>query len=337
MRINNKIEYILDKGIEGQGISRDEALELMKVDEKSPEMYALMSTGNSLRQQKSGDIGEINSQVGINVWPCPKNCKFCFFGEKWKLIKEPMELSPEQVVFRAQELERAGANNIFLMTTANYPFEKFIDIAREVRRALSPEMSLSANIGDFGPDEARLLEDTGFQGAYHIERLREGIDTEIDPSARKRTLAAIRDSGLSLNSCLEPIGPEHTDDELVDAMFRAGEFKAATFAVMKRFPVPGTPLAEKGKISNLKLAKAAAVSKIVLGRSINVLGVHGPEGLVLAAGANVISAETGSNPRDTTEDTSKGIGLSVETCKRILRDAGFTPLEGFSRAFHKEK
>lgn len=336
MKINQRIEYILDKALDWQDICREEALELMRIDEKSPEMYALMSAGNALRRSQCGDMGEVNCQIGINIWPCPANCMFCSFGEKWGLVKEPEELSVEQVVFRAKELDRAGANNLFLMTTANYPFEKFIEISKEVRKAISPEMSLSSNIGDMGPDEVRQLEDAGFQGAYHILRLREGIDTDIDPEKRMRTLEVIRDSGLALKYCLEPIGPEHSDEELVGEMFRAKSFRTSTFAVMNRFPVPGTPLAEKGTISKLKLAKTAAVSRTVFGRSLKILGVHGPASVALAAGANVIAAETGSNPRDTAEDTSKGIGLSVENCRHILNDAGLIPLVGFSHAFHKE-
>jgi biotin synthase len=335
MRISQKIENILDKALDRQEISREEALDLMHIDEKSDEMYALMSAANSMTRKKVQNIGEVFAQIGINNWPCPKNCKFCFFGEAWGLVKDPMELSIDQVVFRAREFEKAGANNIFLMTTANYPFGKFLEIATEVRKALSPEMPLSANIGDFGPAEARQLEDAGFQSAYHIYRMREGIDTGIDPEIRKKTLATIRDSKLALVSCIEPIGPEHTYEEIVDEMFRTLAYKPNMFSVMNRFPVPGTPLAEKGKISELTFAKITAAGRIVCGDRVKNYSVHGPSSIVLASGSSAIAAESGSNPRDTSEDTSKGIGLSVEVARQMLREAGYTPLEGFSKVFNK--
>lgn len=337
MKINERTEYLLDKALDGQEISREEALELMKIDERSPEMYALMSAANTMTREQFNNTGEVFAQVGINNWPCPKNCKFCFFGEKWGLVKEPMELSMEQVVFRAKEFEKAGANNIFLMITANYPFEKFLEIGAEVRKAISPGMPLSANIGDFGPDEAKQLEDAGFQSAYHIYRMREGTDTDINPEIRARTLAAIRDSGLSLVACVEPIGPEHTAEEIVDEIFRVLKgYRPNLFSVMNRFSVPGTPLADKGQISKMKLAKIAAVGRIVAGDKVKNFSVHGPSSIVLAAGSNAIAAEAGSNPRDTAEDTSKGIGISVENARQMLRDADFIPLEGFSKAFHKD-
>lgn len=338
MMINKQIEYILDKGSDLQEINRAEALELMKVDEKSPEMYALMSTANRMTREQFNDTAEIISQVGINNGPCPRNCKFCYFGEKWGQIKEPLELSPDQVVFRAKEFEKAGANAILLMTTANYPFEKYVEIGREVRNALSPGMPLTANIGDLGPDEVRQLEDAGFTAANHTFRLREGTDTCIDTGTRKRTLEAIRDSGLALTSCLEPIGPEHSDEEIIDLLFFAvKEFRPSLFSTMNRVPVPGTPFGDKGTISKLKLAKATAVARIVCGSGIDNFSAHPPSSINLAAGANSVASEVGANPRDTAEETSKGIGLSVESCRQILMDADYKVLEGYSKAFTKNK
>jgi len=244
-----------------------------------------------------------------------------------------MELSLEEVVARAKIFEDAGANAIFLMTTADYPFDRYIEIAGAVREVISPDMPMVANIGDFGPEQAEELLDVGFQGVYHVFRLREGNDTEIDSEVRLRTFNAIRDSDLHLGYCVEPIGPEHTPEELVEEMFRGKEYGAVNHASMWRVPVPGVPLADIGKISGMRLAKAVAVTRIVVGDSIRAMGVHEPRVLALRAGANQIYAETGPNPRDTIEDTSKGIGFSVEACKNMLREAGYTPLEGPTKVF----
>lgn len=333
MRIDPKIESILDKALSGEEISREEAVELMKIDENSQEMYALMSVANTLTRQQFSDRGEVYAQVGINLWPCPKSCAFCSFGKKWNVIKSPIEFSLEEVVLRAKAFEDAGANAIFLMTTADYPFDRYIEIARAVRKVISPDMPMVANIGDFGPEQAKELLDAGFQGIYHVFRLREGTDTEIDPETRLLTLKAIRDSNLDLGYCVEPVGPEHSPEELVEEMFRGKEYGAVNHASMWRVPVPGVPLTKLGKISEVSLAKAVAVTRIVVGDSIGAMGVHEPRVLALRAGANQIYAETGPNPRDTIEDTSKGRGFSVQACKNMLREAGYTPLEGSTKVF----
>ena len=333
IRIDPNIESILDKALAGKEISRREAVELIKIDENSHEIYALMSVANTLTRRQFGDKGEVYAQIGINMWPCPKSCAFCFFGEKWNTIKSPIEFSLEEVVRRAKAFEDAGANAIGLMTTANYPFDRFIEIARAVRKAISPDMPMIANIGDFGLEQAKELRDAGFQAVYHVCRLREGKDTEIDPEVRLQTIKAARNAGLDLAYCVEPIGPEHSPEELVEEMFRGKEYGAVHHAAMWRVPVPEVPLAKFGKISQWTLAKVVAVTRIVVGNTIGSMGTHEARILPLRAGANVLYAETGPNPRDTIEDTSKGIGLSVEACKNLLKEAGYVPLEGPTKIF----
>jgi len=335
MKPKHEVQMVLDRALAGEEVSREEAVELMKIDENSYQMYALASAANTLTKRQFGDRGEVYAQVGINLWPCPKSCRFCVFGEKWNVIKSRMEFSLEEVVLRAKAFEAAGANAIFLMTTADYPYDRYIDIARAVRNAISPDVPMVANIGDFGPEQAEDLVNVGFQGVYHVFRLREGEDTEIDSQDRLRTLDAIEDSDLDLGYCVEPIGPEHSSEELVEEMFRGKEYGAVNHASMWRVPVQGVPLAKHGKISGMSLAKAVAVTRIVVGDSIRAMGVHEPRVLSLRAGANQIYAETGPNPRDTMEDTSKGIGFSVEACRDLLREAGYTPLEGPTQVFRR--
>ena len=116
-------------------------------------------------------------------------------------------------------------------------------------------------------------------------------------------------------------------------MFRGKEYGTVNHACMWRVPVPELPLSNLGKISQWKLAKTVAITRIVVGNSIRAMGVHEARILPLRAGANQIYAETGPNPRDTIEDTSKGIGLSVNICKSLLKEAGYTPLEGHTKVF----
>jgi len=106
---------------------------------------------------------------------------------------------------------------------------------------------------------------------------------------------------------------------------------------MWRVPVPGVPLAELGQISQWALAKAVAVTRLVVGSTIRAMGVHEAKILPLRTGANQIYAETGPNPRDTVDDTSRGIGASVEACKRLLREAGYTPFDGPRNVFQGRK
>jgi biotin synthase len=243
MTITPTTQSILDQVLDGRPMTRDQALYLLDLPLQSDDCYVLMAAANRFSHQRSAGRGTIYSQVGINVWPCPENCNFCYLGSHHGLIRELHTLSPAQVKTEALQFEADGADEVYLMTTANFPFDHFLEIGQEVRRALRPQTQLVANIGDFGYPEAIRLCEAGFDGVYHVYRFREGTDTDIEPERRRATFAAIREVGLDLRYCIEPIGPEHTRAEIVEQMELARTFGATILSGMRRIPVPGTPYA----------------------------------------------------------------------------------------------
>jgi len=324
LAVSTATARILDKSDEGDRLSRDDAFHLMSLNIHSDDCYALMAAANQLTHRLTNSRGVIYSQVGINVWPCPENCNFCYLGTKHGIVTTLHELAPEEVVSRAVDFEVAGADEVYLMTTANYPVGKFLEIGQEVRRALHPLTDLIANIGDFHEQEAFQLRDAGFVGVYHVYRFREGIETDIEPERRRATFAAIKEAGLDLRYCIEPVGPEHSNEEIVEQMCLAREFGAGILSVMRRIPVPGTPFEYSGQVTESVIAKIVAVARLFLGTQIRQMGVHEPSLLGLRAGAHRICAEVGMNPRDRQRDTAHGRGLSVTGCERLLWEAGFT-------------
>ncbi len=320
---SQRVSEILNKAILGEKINREEAKLLLNVDIYSKDMYRLLSCSNDLSRKHFNNRGEIYAQIGINNSPCSKNCDFCVFGEKHKLILDSVELDRDDILKRGKDFLKADVEEIFLMVTADYDFENFLDIGSRLREVIPKKMKLVANLGDFDMSRARELEKAGFTGAYHICRLGEGQSTEISKEERLDTLSAIKNSKLDLYYCVEPIGPEHTIDEILDEIFRGLEHDVSVMAVMRRIPVPNTPLENRGQISELELSKICAVTRIACGDSIRAMGVHEPSLLSLMSGANQIYAEKGCNPRDTRENTSEGRGFSVDRAKRFLWECGW--------------
>jgi len=324
MRIDAEVENILHKAVEKKILGKDDALRLMEVNPNSREFYMLMAIANSKTRKLFDNFGEVHAQIGINYAPCSNKCKFCVFS----VADKSVELNLNEVVERAKWFVEEGANAIFLMTTADYDFDKFIEIGKAVRAVIPPKMPLVANIGDFGNSEAKELLEAGFTAIYHVVRLREGIDTKIDPSDRLRTIKAAKSAGLDLSYCVEPIGPEHTHEEIVDAILLGRELQPQVMATMRRIPVPGTALAKFGQITQLEQAKIEAITRLIIGDDILAMGVHEAYIPCLMSGANQIYAETGPNPRDEIIDTTKGRGLSVRYCRVLLQEAGYAPRNG---------
>jgi biotin synthase len=159
--------------------------------------------------------------------------------------------------------------------------------------------------------------------------LREGTDTDLDPEARKKTFRVIKDAGLDFYYCCEPIGPEHSAEELVEQTFLGMEYGCFQHAAMRRVYVPGVPLSRNGQITERRLAQVVAVvtlAALACPETTNI-AVHEPNLLGLAAGANAVYAETGANPRDSEADTEKNRGLDMAGCRKMLYEAGFAALQ----------
>ncbi|MHB1455279.1 MAG: biotin synthase BioB [Armatimonadota bacterium] len=181
-------------------------------------------------------------------------------------------------------------------------------------------------MGDFDYVQAQALRAGGVNGAYHVQRLREGTDTALDPEERIRTIESIKKAGLDWYYCCEPVGPEHSDKELVEQLFLGVELGCFQHAAMRRVYLPHSPLARYGQITELRLAQIVAVVTLAALGSLETksIAVHEPNLLGLRAGANSIYAESGANPRDLESDTAKGRGLDVDGCREMLYEAGFS-------------
>jgi biotin synthase len=308
----------------------------MEIECDSPDMYRLFFAANRLTREKFKGLGEVHAQVGIDFASCPRRCLFCVFGAA---SSKHLELSNEEVVARARLFEEAGADAIYLMTTAGFDFDRYLDIGGAVREAVSPSLPLVANIDDFGSSEAWELVDEGFTAIYHAVRLREGRDTQIEPETRIATIKNASRAGLKIFFCVEPVGPEHTSEEIVDLMFLGRELDVAFSGAMRRTSAPGTPLHRYGEIRWIELAKIVAVTRLVMGESVVAHCTHEPNLPSLMAGANLVWAETGPNPRDTCPDTSRrgGRGLTVEECRNLLWEAGFKTRRGRDLENHSQE
>ena len=310
---------------ENRELSREEAVELLNIDNQSDEFYELIKVANRMTRREYGNKAYVFSQIGLNAEPCTMNCRFCSMAKSNYVMDGEFRKTMadiEDIKKTARDVIEAGTHDLFLMTTADYPVDEFVSIGKALRDEIPDNVRLVANIGDFDEDTAEKLKDAGFTGVYHICRLGEGQDTDIEPTRRIRTLDITKAADLELYYCVEPIGPEHSYEQLVDEMERAREYGVEAMAVMRRTPVPGTPLAEKGMITAMELTKIEAVTRIFTkpSRSMNT---HEVTPMTLIAGVNQLYAEIGANPRDNVNDTEANRGYGVQKTIELLRDAEF--------------
>lgn len=326
-------DRIIEKSLQGEGVSPDEIAYLFEVPLFSAESAKILAASRRKSEAASGGLAEVHAQVGLNIAPCPKNCAFCAFAEKNKVFATASQLSAEEAVAAALRFEQDGANAIYVMATADYPFAKYLEMSREIRANLKVESVLVANAGDFDDRQAQLMKDVGYSGIYHAVRLGEGCVTSLPVEQRLQTMKIAREAGLTVGTCVEPVGPEHDIEELVEKTLITREAAPCFSGAARRIPIPGTELASHGIVSEARMAHILAVVRLAVGCDTPGNCTHEPNVIGAAAGANLLWAESGSNPRDTAEKTQEKRGMTVQDCIKVFREAEWRVLQGPSRLF----
>ncbi|NPU85708.1 MAG: radical SAM protein [Syntrophaceae bacterium] len=325
------VDDLLKKTRDGATLSGEDLVFLLGLPPDSADAYRVLAEGNRVSREITGNRAEVHAQLALNLAPCPCDCLFCSFAQVNGVFTEETRLSAEEAVAYARRFEADGANAVYVMTTARYPFGLFLEVSREIRRSLKPETILVANVGDQPPERAMQIREAGYAGVYHALRLREGADTLIPPARRKESIRAFREAGLAVGTCVEPLGPEHTNEEIAEAILFTASVKPAYSGAARRIAIPGTEIARRGMINELRMAQIVAVTRLGVPRSVLGNCTHEPCTLGGLGGANLFWAESGANPRDTEEATEKGRGLSVPDCRKLFHECGWGVLDGVSR------
>ncbi len=330
-----RVEEILKKIRSGEVLSRDELVYLLGMPPDSIETYMVMAEAARISKELSGGKAEVHAQFALNLAPCTCDCLFCSFAMVNDVFHEATELSVEEAVFYARQFEDDGANAVFVMSTAGYPFERFIEVSEEIRKNLKPETTLVANVGDQSPAHATRLKDTGYAGVYHALRLREGTDSTLSVEKRKQSIRNFLEAGLEVGTCVEPVGPEHTNEELAEMIEFTASFNPAFSGAARRIPIPGTEMASRGVISELRMAQIVAVTRLGMSRTVMGNCTHEPCTLGAIAGANLFWAEVGANPRDVEEKTEEGRGGTAGHCRTLYQESDWDVWSGPSRYYNR--
>jgi len=329
--VHSKVERIIDKASNGELLDRNEIAYLFEISPFTSESFYIQSAARQLSSRITDNLAEIHCHVGINLGPCAHNCKWCSFASVNKVFPKASILPMQEIIKRCIKFEDDGVNAIYLVTTGAFSCKRLVETIQEVRKHLASDTVLIANADDFNLIEAQKLKDAGLNGVYHAVRFREGIESSIPVERRYATMHAAHEVGLALGTCVEPVGPEHSTEELVDAAVTARECGAVFSGTMRRIPIPGTEIGGRGMLNEARMAHINAVIRLSTQQSMLGTCWHEPSIVGPLVGANLMWAETGSSPRDTHEDCETTRGKSVADLRKMYWEAGWQVLDGPSR------
>lgn len=325
MRGNELIHHAEVQAMSGIPLRRNEMISLLQIPLGSPEDIQLRHAARRVAMLRSNGHAYIWGAIGADYAPCPMNCQFCSFGRKWGIVRQQVHYSTDQIISKVSDFVTKGARFIVLRTTEFYSIPVLINLVKEIRSKIPGDYEVIFNTGEFDVNIARQIQISGVSGVYHACRLREGTDTPFDPAVRERTMESISSSGLKLISLVEPIGIEHTNEELADNFLRIIAHGAVISGAMARIPVPGTPLGNTERLSDSRLAQIIAVFRLSGGNTVQDICVHPASMEALESGANVIVVETGAIPRDTDCTNDSWHGVDMYSAHTLLRKANYIP------------
>jgi biotin synthase len=227
------------------------------------------------------------------------------------------------------------------MTMHRFGFDWFRDLCAELRQRIPPQLEILANVGDISSSQLNELRAAGVTGAYHVCRIREGIDSRMRPGDRLATIERILEAGLSWYNMCEPIGPEHAPGELAEQIWHGVDFPCRQHGVMQRFPVPGSPLYHHGQVSLARLGQVVAVVTLATIEKDNIksIAVNVSNLTGLFSGANAFFPEAGEADEQALQEgpglTKEGFTtalwrqsneITTADCRAMMLAAGFSHL-----------
>jgi len=340
MTLDAKVNRILKDAQEGRPITKGEATVLLVLPEYSLEASVLRATANTISRQRFRNTALLLGQIGVDMAPCDGDCAFCLFAKSHTTIQSAV-LSTDEGVARCERFAAGGAQGVFLMTMHRFRFEWFRDLCAELHRRIPPQLEILANVGDVTASQLKEFCDAGVSGAYHVCRLREGTDSCMDPKDRRATIERILDAGLSWYNLCEPIGPEHTPEELAEQIWLGVDLPCRQHGAMQRFPVPGSPLYHHGQISLARLGQVVAVVVLAtIGKEeTKSIAVNVSNLVALFSGANAFFPEAGEPTEQEVQqgrpDSKEGFTtalwqqsneITTADCRSMMLAAGFSHL-----------
>ncbi len=304
---------------------REVIIKLLELDPNSEEVAYLRKCASKVAHYASKNRCGIAGAIGVDLCSCDMNCKFCSFGTEWGLVKDEVKFSKEEIIEMAREYVEAGVSTLTLRSTEFYDVQTLTDWLTEIREQVPGDYMINLNVGEMTPAMAEAAYQAGATSAYHVIRMREGVDTPFDPELRERTIRAIADSPLRWGTCIEPIGVEHTNEELADKILHDMSLHPYSMGVMFRVNIPGTPFEGMPPVPKERMLQILAVVRIAVGATIRCVSCHPPLPEALYSGGCGFTIERGANPRDTEFNENVWKGFTVEQACEEIRKAGFEP------------
>lgn len=261
-----KLNELKDKALDGDGITRDEALWLLDYED----LNAFCDAAGDVARRWQGDEVDSCSIVNARSGRCWEDCKWCAQASRHNTGCDTYNfLDTEDVMGAARANEKAGIRRFSLVTSGRTvnksDLEKFCNLYRKL--SAGTDLYLCASMGLLGEEEMAMLREAGVR-RYHCNmetssKVFKTLCTTHTPEDKKRTIAAAKKAGLTVCSG-GIIGMGESGEDRIDFALELRELDVDSVPINILNPIKGTPLQDTPLISEEDIIRTVAIFRMIL-------------------------------------------------------------------------
>ncbi|NLL80212.1 MAG: biotin synthase BioB [Clostridiales bacterium] len=313
------IKLLGEKVLRGESITKEEALKLYEQP-----LEELCQKADEIRRHFCGNGFDICTIINGKSGRCSENCKFCAQSahNHTGTVEYPL-LSVEEITAQAKVNDEQGVLRYSIVTSGKRLSDGEIDKMCEAVRKIRKETGIAVcvSFGLLKEEQYRKLKEAGVTRVHNnLETSRRNFSNICTTHTFDEKISAIRAAqAAGLSVCSGGImGLGETVEDRIDMAFSLRELGIKSVPVNMLNPIPGTPLAQKERLTAGDMRRIVAVYRFILPEaSIRLAGGRGllkdkGKGCFLAGANAAISG-----------DMLTTAGITVETDMKLLKELGY--------------
>jgi biotin synthase len=260
-------DLMAEQALAGNAPSREDALAALQADDD--ELLALLHAAFRVRKRFYGRAVRIHVLRNAKSGMCRENCAFCSqaIGAYSGVDRYGMQ-TVEQLIEGARKAYEMGAVKYCMVTATRGPSDRELDVICEAVRRIKAEMNIKicTSLGLLTEAHAARLAAAGVDRFNHNLETSRAFFPKICQTHtfedRVRTVKIAKAAGMEA-CCGGIIGMGETLDDRVDLAFTLRELEVESIPVNFLDPRPGTPLANRPKMSPVECLKTLCMFRFV--------------------------------------------------------------------------
>ena len=276
-------QTLAERALAGEHLGRDDARAVLATPDS--QILGLLSAAFEVRRAHHGMRVHIHVLENAKLGACPEDCGFCSQSSSFESPSgEAPMLSADALVEGARRAAASHAYRYCMVTATTGPSPRDLDTICEAAQRIKGELKieLCASLGFLTEAKAKRLAAAGVDRFNHnLETSEHYFDKVVSThtwSDRVRTIELAKQAGMD-TCCGGIVGLGESDEDLIDLALTLRELEVDSVPVNFLDPRPGTPLADRDRISPtdalralclFRFANPRADIRVAGGREVNL-------------------------------------------------------------------